>query len=68
MGRHGVSDVHRADLWIPYVGYFLLGPALLEVRVGRRAGLIWTAVALGGIAFSTLTPAYPGSVSTRRTC
>jgi surface polysaccharide O-acyltransferase-like enzyme len=45
--------------WIPYVGFFLLGPALLEARVGRRAGLIWTAVALGGIAFSTLTRAYP---------
>jgi surface polysaccharide O-acyltransferase-like enzyme len=50
--------------WIPYVGFFLLGPALMGVRVGRRAGIVWSLVALGGIAFSVVTRAYPQQFDT----
>ncbi len=37
-------------LWIPYVGYFLLGSALRELTVNRRLGWVGLSVSIAGAA------------------
>jgi surface polysaccharide O-acyltransferase-like enzyme len=46
--------------WIPYVGYFLLGPVLLALPVTRRTAWVATAVLLGSLAVTFWQGTEPG--------
>lgn len=51
LGVHGVSGTFTVlTLWIPYVGYFLLGPVLARVTVTGRTGWVATVVLLLSLA------------------